>query len=124
MSALSLDTDAGPIEEILVDRISPEDATSLRLDGRKSVLLGRSFASFGGFLGRSIRENDYLWGRLHAVDRLFDILLSTAPASVRGNFDIVALKKCAFERVLAEEEQQLHAIPTLIAQLREAVGRL
>ncbi|WP_061289393.1 patatin-like protein [Azotobacter vinelandii] len=124
VSALSLDTDAGPIEEILVDRISPEDATSLRLDGRKSVLLGRSFASFGGFLGRSIRENDYLWGRLHAVDRLFDILLSTAPASVRGNFDTVALKKCAFERVLAEEEQQLHAIPTLIAQLREAVGRL
>lgn len=121
VSALSLDTDAGPIEEILVDRISPEDSASLRIEGQRDVLLGRSLASFGGFLGRSIRENDYLWGRLHAVDRLFDILLSTAPASVRGNFDIAALKKRAFEQVLAEEEQRLHAIPALIAQLKESV---
>ncbi|MFD1690935.1 DUF3376 domain-containing protein [Azotobacter chroococcum] len=124
MSALSLDSDAGPIEEILVDRISPEDAISLRLDGQKNVLLGRSFASFGGFLDRSIRENDYLWGRLHAVERLFDILLSTVPVSIRGNFDIGALKKRAFERVLAEEEPHLHSIPALIAKLREAVERI
>lgn len=124
VSALSLDSDAGPIEEILVDRISPEDAISLRLDGQKNVLLGRSFASFGGFLDRSIRENDYLWGRLHAVERLFDILFSTVPVSIRGNFDIGALKRRAFERVLAEEEPHLHSIPALIAKLREAVERM
>ncbi|UUZ73694.1 DUF3376 domain-containing protein [Polaromonas sp. P1(28)-8] len=89
-SALSLD--AGPIDEILIDRISPEDATTLALHDQKSVLQGGSFAGFGGFLSRSIRENDYLWGRLHAVDRLFDILESTVPANRRGDFDIAALK--------------------------------
>ncbi|GAB3374993.1 patatin-like protein [Azotobacter armeniacus] len=124
VNALSLDSDAGLIEEILVDRISPEDANSIMLDGQKNVLLGQSLASFGGFLGRSIRENDYLWGRLHAVDRLFDILLSTVPVNSRGNFDIDALKKRAFERVLEEEQQRLHAVPALIAKIREAVERL
>ena len=121
-SALSLE--AGPIEEILVDRISPEDARSIVLDEGKPVLLGSSFAGFGGFLGRAIRENDYLWGRLHAVDRLFDILLSTVPASLRAGLAVEALKKRAFERVLEEEGQRLELVPELIARLGEAVGRL
>ena len=100
-SALSLD--AGPIDEILIDRISPEDSTTLGLHDQKSVLQGGSFAGFGGFLSRSIRENDYLWGRLHAVDRLFDILDGTVPANRRGDFDIAALKKRAFGKGLEEE---------------------
>ena len=121
-SALSLD--AGPIDEILIDRISPEDATTLALPGQKSVLQGGSFAGFGGFLSRSIRENDYLWGRLHAVDRLFDILESTVPANRRGDFDIAALKKRAFGRVLEEEAKRLRFVPELMAQLGEAIARL
>lgn len=121
-SAMSLD--AGPIEEILIDRISPEDATTITLYDRKNVLIGRSFAGFGGFLSRSIRENDYLWGRLHAVDRLFDILASTVPSNMRVNFDFDALKKRAFERVLEEEAGRLKFVPELIAQLREAIARL
>ncbi|UUZ75378.1 DUF3376 domain-containing protein [Polaromonas sp. P1(28)-13] len=121
-SALSLD--AGPIDEILIDRISPEDATTITLNDQKGVLQGGSFAGFGGFLSRSIRENDYLWGRLHAVDRLFDILDSTVPATRRGDFDIAALKKRAFGKVLEEEAKRLRFIPELMAQLREAVARL
>ena len=121
-SALSLE--AGPIEEILVDRISPEDASSIVLDEGKPVLLGSSFAGFGGFLGRAVRENDYLWGRLHAVDRLFDILLSTVPANLRAGLAVDALKKRAFERVLEEEGQRLELVPELIARLGEAVSRL
>ncbi|MNQ02272.1 hypothetical protein D3C85_149410 [compost metagenome] len=121
-SALSLE--AGPIEEILVDRISPEDASSIVLDEGKPVLLGSSFAGFGGFLGRGVRENDYLWGRLHAVDRLFDILLSTVPANLRAGLAVDALKKRAFERVLEEEGQRLELVPELIARLGEAVSRL
>ncbi len=125
MNALSLDVDAGPIEEILVDRISPEDMHSIVFDGQqKSVLLGRSFASFGGFLDRSIRENDYLWGRLHAVERLFDILLSTVPASLRDNFAIDTLKKRAFKRVLDEERQRLTSVSELIARIETAVESL
>ncbi len=121
-SALSLE--AGPIEEILVDRISPEDASSIVLDDGKPVLLGSSFAGFGGFLGRAVRENDYLWGRLHAVDRLFDILLSTVPANLREGLAVDALKKRAFERVLEEEGQRLELVPELIARISEAVSRL
>ena len=121
-SALSLDE--GPIEEILVDRISPEDASSIVLDEGKPVLLGSSFAGFGGFLGRAVRENDYLWGRLHAVDRLFDILLSTVPANLRDGLAVDALKKRAFERVLEEESQRLELVPELLARISEAVSRL
>jgi patatin-related protein len=121
-SALSLD--AGPIEEILIDRISPEDATTITPYDRKNVLLGGSFAGFGGFLSRSIRENDYLWGRLHAVDRLFDILASTVPANMRGDFDIGALKKRAFVAVHEEEAKRLKFIPEVIAQLGETIARL
>ncbi|MNZ80841.1 hypothetical protein D3C78_994900 [compost metagenome] len=121
-SALSLDE--GPIEEILVDRISPEDALSLVLEEGRPMLLGSSFASFGGFLSRAVRENDYLWGRLHAVDRLFDILLSTVPVHLRSGLAVEALKKRAFERVLEEERQRLTLVPDLIARLREVVGRL
>lgn len=60
VSALALET--GPIEEILVDRISPDDALSLAPPGNTRVLLGGTFAGFGGFLNRAMRENDYLWG--------------------------------------------------------------
>ncbi|SDS28699.1 patatin-like protein [Pseudomonas oryzae] len=121
-SALALE--AGPIEEILVDRISPEDASSIVLDDGKPVLLGSSFAGFGGFLGRAVRENDYLWGRLHAVDRLFDILLSTVPANLRANLAVDALKKRAFERVLEEERQRLGLVRGLVDRIGEVVGRL
>jgi len=121
-SALSLD--AGPMEEILIDRISPDDATTITLPDRRNVLLGGSFGGFGGFLSRSVRENDYLWGRLHAVDRLLDILASTVPANMRGDFDIAALKKRAFERVLGEESGRLRLVPDLMAQLKESISRL
>lgn len=122
-SALSLQD--GPIDEILVDRISPEDASLLAPDeDGRPVLLGGSFAGFGGFLGRSIRENDYLWGRLHAVERLFDLLYGTVPLGLRPGIDLRALKKQAFEAVLEEETPRLGAVSGLIAQIRAAVDRL
>ncbi|MGZ8314287.1 MAG: patatin-like protein [Telluria sp.] len=122
VSALALET--GPIEEILVDRISPDDALSLAPPGNTRLLLGATFAGFGGFLNRATRENDYLWGRLHAVDRLFDILASTLPVAVRATIDFHALKKETFERVIEEEAKRLHLIPELITQLRRAIAAL
>ena len=123
-TASALSQEAETIDEILVDRISPDDASSIAFDARKEVLLGSSFASFGGFLGRSIRENDYLWGRLHAVDRLFDILISTVPSYLRQKLDVAALKKKAFENVLAEERPALGCVQELIDKLSESVSRL
>lgn len=121
-SALSLE--AGPIEEILIDRISPDDAVSLASPDAARMLLGGTFAGFGGFLSRATRENDYLWGRLHAVDRLFDILASTVPASTRSTIDFHALKKAAFERVIEEESGRLKQIPDLVARLRDVIAAL
>ena len=118
--ALSLET--GPIVEILIDRISPDDAVSLTSQDATRVLLGGAFAGFGGFLSRATRENDFLWGRLHAVDRLFDILASTAPASARDGIDLHALKKDAFERVIEEEAGRLSLIPNLVARIRKAIS--
>jgi hypothetical protein len=119
---MSLET--GPIYEILIDRISPDDATSLTASDPRRVLLGGTFAGFGGFLSRATRENDYLWGRLHAVDRLFDILASTVPASTRSTIDFHALKKAAFERVIEEEAGRLKQIPELVTRLRDAIAAL
>jgi hypothetical protein len=120
VTALALET--GPIEEILVDRISPDDAPSLAPPGNPRVLLGGTFAGFGGFLNRATRENDYLWGRLHAVDRLFDILNSTLPNPIRATIDLHALKKAGFESVMAEEAGRLHLVPDLVARLRAAIA--
>lgn len=120
--ALSMET--GPIAETLIDRISPDDAVSLTSSGATRVLLGGTFAGFGGFLSRATRENDYLWGRLHAVDRLFDILASTVPASTRDAIDFHALKKAAFERVIEEEAGRLSLIPELLARVRDAISAL
>ena len=120
VTALSLET--GPIEEILVDRISPDDAPSLAPPGNPRVLLGGTFAGFGGFLNRPTRENDYLWGRLHAVDRLFDILSSTLPNPVRNTIDLHALKKAGFECVMAEEAGRLQLVPDLVSRLSAAIA--
>ena len=116
--------DAGPIVEIMIDRISPDDAVSLTSHEATRVLLGGTFAGFGGFLSRATRENDYLWGRLHAVDRLFDILASTVLASARDAIDFHALKKAAFEWVIEEEAGRLSLIPDLVARLRDAISAL
>lgn len=122
VNALSLE--AGPIEEILIDRISPDDVVSLTPPKGQRMLLGGTLAGFGGFLSRATRENDYLWGRLHGVERLFDILASTLPAEARDAIDLRALKKAAFECVMEEESGRLTLIPDLLAQLREAIAAL
>src|SRR5262249_16688476 len=61
--------EVGELHEILIDRISPQDAGSL--DGFNSAqnLKGIGFGHFAAFLSRAYRENDYLLGRLHAIDR-------------------------------------------------------
>lgn len=122
VSALSLE--AGPIEEVLIDRISPDDALTLAAPEATRMLLGGTFAGFGGFLSRATRENDYLWGRLHAVDRLFDILAGTVAKSVATPIDLHALKKAAFECVIEEEAARLTLIPDLVMRIRKAIAAL
>src|SRR3546814_6552377 len=61
-------------DPIKIDRISPSDATAIRVGGAAAMLKGIEFNSFGALFSRAYRENDYLWGRLHGADRLIDIV--------------------------------------------------
>jgi patatin-related protein len=112
----------GELNEILVDRISPQDARSLKGFEGISSLKGIGFAHFAAFLSRSYRENDYLLGRLHAMDRLIDIVCDCAGAEATAGFDVPALKRRAFNRVLDAEEKNLAQSRDLIAALRQCVA--
>src|SRR4029078_13472383 len=114
----------GELNEILVDRISPQDARSLKgFEGIES-LKGIGFAHFAAFLSRSYRENDYLLGRLHAVDRLIDIVCDSAGPECAGMIDITKLKKSAFNIVLDTEEKHLAQSRDFIEALRRCVAAL
>jgi patatin-related protein len=117
--------DAGEFNEILIDRISPVDARTLRKLGMKTRLKGTGFAHFAAFFSRAYRENDYLLGRLHGIDRLVDIVCDSAGAeATAGRIDIVALKRRAFECVLAAEEKHLPHCAELIRMLRREIAAI
>jgi patatin-related protein len=115
-------SEIGELNEILVDRISPQDARALAgFDGIGS-LKGIGFAHFAAFLSRAYRENDYLLGRLHAVDRLIDIVCDSAGSECTRTLDVPAMKRKAFTRVLNAEEQHLGQSKDLIEALRRHIA--
>ncbi|MFM5954995.1 MAG: patatin-like protein [Novosphingobium sp.] len=109
-------------EPAKVDRISPEDCNSIRSGGAHNVLRGTEFYNFGAFFSRAYRENDYLWGRLHGVERMIDLVASTLPDMVMlDRAALVAFKREAFLAVLDEEEGRLRADPGLVPGIRAEV---
>lgn len=109
--------EAGEFNEIRVDRISAEDATGIALLGAlrlKGVGLNQSAA----FLSRAYRENDYLLGRLHAVDRLIDIVADAAGPDAPSRDAIAALKRKAILRILEIEEPYLPTCKAILTALR------
>jgi patatin-related protein len=104
-------------DPVKIDRISPDDATIL--SAGQEVLKGTQFNSFGAFFSRAFRENDYLWGRLHAAERLFDITLSAMPAGTElAPERRAALLNAAFRAILEEEAPRLAHVADLISDLR------
>jgi hypothetical protein len=94
--------------EIRIDRISPNDAVLLRSGTLTTKLKGAEFKHFAGFLSRSRREHDYLWGRLHGAERLIDIVSDAAATEgALGDTAVRALKKSAFQAILDTEEHHL-----------------
>jgi patatin-related protein len=110
--------------EIRVDRISPADASSPKIKEIGTRLMGAKLRHFAGFLSRSIRENDYLWGRLHGAERLIDIVCSAAAAenALKG-IDIKTIKKSAFRSILDTEDRWLVDKEPLAA-VRELIDSL
>jgi patatin-related protein len=122
LSLTGIDSD-GEFDQVKVDRISPDDATSIREGGAEATLKGIRFNSFGAFFSRGYRENDYLWGRLHGADRLVDIVLSTLPPHRALPPGMAAdLKRRLFRAILEEEAPRLTAVPWLFEQLRAEIG--
>jgi patatin-related protein len=113
----------GEFDPIKVDRIAPDDCTSIRAGGAEATLKGIRFNSFGAFFSRAYRENDYLWGRLHGAERVIDIVVSTLPGGVTLPAGVVAtLKTQAFRAIIAEEKPRLAAIRPLFDQLEAEIG--
>ncbi len=114
----------GELNEILVDRISPQDTRTLKGFEGIASLKGIGFGHFAAFLSRAYRENDYLLGRLHAIDRLIDIVCDTAGHEAAAKIDVLALKRNAFTRILDAEEKHLGQSKDLIASLRKCIAAI
>ncbi len=107
-------------DPVKVDRISPDDATTIRPGGTAACLRGIEFFNFGAFFSRAYRENDYLWGRLHGAERMIDLVTSTMEHRM-GDDEISQFKREAFLVILAEEEGRLGADPSLVPRIRAEV---
>jgi patatin-related protein len=123
--SVSTGRDTGELREILIDRISPEEMHTLKAFAGAKCLKGIGLNNFAGFFSRRYRENDYLLGRLHAVERLMDIVCDAAGIDLQNSgIDVLALKRRAFERILSAEESHLVHSGELIAALRRAVAEI
>ncbi len=110
---------------VKIDRISPDDALSIREGGTGATLRGIEFYNFGAFFSRDYRENDYLWGRLHGAERMIDLLASTVTGGVSAE-TLRDGKRAAFLAVLEEEETagrcQRGLVEQIRAEVREKLG--
>jgi len=116
--------EAGEFDEVLVDRISPADVRTLRDFGTAEGLKGTGMGHFAAFFSRAYRENDYLIGRLHGVDRVIDIVCDAAGPGPTRDIDVLALKRRAFETILDAEEKALPHSADLIARLRRSIAAM
>ena len=106
----------GEFDAVKVDRISPEDASSIRPGGTLACLKGIEFFHFGAFFARAYRENDYLWGRLHGAERTIDLIASTAEPPLPESV-IRLFKRDAFLAILEEEKPRLTAEPDMVERI-------
>jgi hypothetical protein len=104
--------DVGELQQIDVFRLSPNDAVLLEAGGAEAKLKGVSLGHFNAFRKLEYRENDYLWGRLDAAERMLMLI---------GGGDGRAAIKKAMGLILSEEEKDLKKSGELISTLR---GRL
>jgi patatin-related protein len=112
------------LDEIKVDRISVDDANTLRSGTAAELLRGVEFSKFGAFFSRQFRENDYLWGRLTGAERLVDIVASAVPEAVTAGLDVRRIKRQLFLAILNAEESRLTNAQSLIAELKNEAEKL
>ncbi len=121
-------TDVNERDAVRVVRMSPLDSTLLAPTGETKVLgagLGHAYA----FFSRDARENDYLWGRLDAAERMVRLLLTRTGAGGKlelGDSHPRYRRHCraAFQAVLEEESAHLPALGEELEAVRRQVDAL
>jgi uncharacterized protein DUF3376 len=101
--------------------VSPFDSTVLGWAGDEK-LKGTGLAHFAPFFNREFRENDYLWGRLDAAERLVGLLLDD-PGNPGIPADPDECRK-VFRSILAEERGTLTTIQGAIRKIDQACGTM
>jgi patatin-related protein len=109
---------AGERDSVEVIRMSPRDAHLLHVPGGRPKLDGIGLAHFRAFFKREYRENDYLWGRLDAAERMIGILLG------KDHPDFRSWCGRAFTAILDEEEPAVQLVKPLVAHLRRQAHAL
>ena len=107
-------------DPVKVDRISPDDARTLREGGTAATLRGTEFYNFGAFFSRFYRENDYMWGRLHGAERMVDLICSTVPSGFEHS-KCLSYKRDAFLAICDEEQERGLCNADLVEGLREEI---
>ncbi|WP_138381200.1 patatin-like protein [Luteithermobacter gelatinilyticus] len=124
-SIMGAKKDLGEFNEVLINRISPNDNSVLKKHETEVVLRGTALRRFGAFFSRADRENDYFWGRLNGAERLIDLLAHQAKLeNVDHKIDVRALKKRAFQAIFETEKDALVNIPNVLADLKNRIAAL
>ena len=113
-------SEAGELRPLEIVRMSPKDSTRLGLHTAKDKLEGVKYAHFGAFLHREWRENDYLWGRLDAAERLLGLVLGSHRGCRADDWEV----KPVLAAILAEERGALTLVQPLIESLEKKVESL
>jgi patatin-related protein len=125
-------SDVAEGDTVRVVRLSPSDSTLLTATRPDGKLLGRGLGHAYAFFSRTARENDYLWGRLDAAERVVRLLLSDRAVehgherTVPGDAHPGYRRWCkeVFLAVLAEDAEHLPAIRDDVEALRAQIDAL
>lgn len=117
-------TRLGELNRIEVIRLSPNDVDLLSPKGAKAKLKGVTKGHFGAFFEREYRENDYLWGRLDAAERLLWILFDRETVAQEAERAVPGLAATAFRAILDDERSALASIADTFQGLEAQISAL
>lgn len=113
------------VDTVLVARISPQDCTALETSETRTALRGRELGHFGAFFSREAREHDYVWGRLHAAERLVDFVVDAASSGLQTvSINEEAIKSRLFRAILKNEAEHLTKSSELLRNLSDRTDAL
>ena len=125
-------SELGERDAVRVARLSPSDSKLLRPVRGENKVLGAMLGHAYAFFSRRARENDYLWGRLDAAERVVRLLLTETRVE-EGRETIVGGDshpdyrrwcKRVFLAVLTEDAKHLPTVQEDVAALRRQVEAL